>query len=178
MNSKVESPFKVNFNELPRRAGEFRQYHLEFNAPQAIGIALLEIPKSEPLDISFKAESVDGGVLLTGEVISHARGECGRCLDPIKFDVNQKFQELFLYSSKVKEVGEDEDEVFSLDGDIADLEVPIRDAVILAMPINPLCQSDCLGLCSICGLKWRELEKDHAHKASDPRWSGLADWKP
>jgi uncharacterized protein len=75
-------------------------------------------------------------------------------------------------------VGEDEDEVFSLDGDIADLEVPIRDAVILAMPINPLCQSDCLGLCSICGLKWRELEKDHAHKASDPRWSGLADWKP
>jgi len=77
MNSKVESPFIVNFHELPRRAGEFRQYHLEFNAPQAIGIALLEIPKSEPLDISFKAESVDGGVLLTGEVISHARGECG-----------------------------------------------------------------------------------------------------
>ena len=178
MNSKVESPFKVNFHELPRRAGEFRQYHLEFNAPQAIGIALLEIPKSEPLDISFKAESVDGGVLLTGEVISHARGECGRCLDPIEFDVNQKFQELFLYSSRVKEVGEDEDEVFSLDGDIADLEVPIRDAVILSMPINPLCQSDCLGLCSVCGRKWRELEKGHAHKASDPRWSGLADWKP
>ena len=178
MNSKVESPFKVNFHELPRRAGEFRQYHLEFNAPQAIGIALLEIQKSEPLDISFKAESVDGGVLLTGEVISQARGECGRCLDPIEFDVSQKFQELFLYSSRVKEVGEDEDEVFSLDGDIADLEVPIRDAVILAMPINPLCQSDCLGLCSICGLKWQNLEKDHAHKASDPRWSGLADWKP
>ena len=145
MNSKTESPFKVNFHELPRRAGEFRQYHLQFSAPQAIGIALLEIPKSEPIDISFKAESVDGGVLLTGTVISHAKGECGRCLDPIDFDVNQKFQELFLYSSKVSEVEDDEDEVFSLDGDIADLEVPIRDAVILSMPINPLCQSDCLG---------------------------------
>lgn len=178
MNSKTESPFKVNFHELPRRAGEFRQYHLQFSAPQAIGIALLEIPKSEPIDISFKAESVDGGVLLTGTVISHAKGECGRCLDPIDFDVNQKFQELFLYSSKVSEVEDDEDEVFSLDGDIADLEVPIRDAVILSMPINPLCQSDCLGLCSVCGRKWMELEKDHAHKASDPRWSGLADWKP
>ena len=178
MNSKTESPFKINFHELPRRAGEFRQYHLKFSAPQAIGIALLEIPKSEPIDISFKAESVDGGVLLTGTVISHAKGECGRCLDPIDFDVNQKFQELFLYSSKVSEVEDDEDEVFSLDGDIADLEVPIRDAVILSMPINPLCQSDCLGLCSVCGRKWRELEKGHAHKASDPRWSGLADWKP
>jgi uncharacterized protein len=165
VNSKTESPFKVNFHELPRRAGEFRQYHLQFSAPQAIGIALLEIPKSEPIDISFKAESVDGGVLLTGTVISHAKGECGRCLDPIDFDVNQKFQELFLYSSKVSQVEDDE-------------EVPIRDAVILSMPINPLCQSDCLGLCSVCGLKWRELEKDHAHKASDPRWSGLADWKP
>jgi len=178
VNSNAKSPFKVNLHELPRRAGEFRQYRLEFLAPQAIGVALLEIPKSEPLGISFKAESVDGGVLLTGEVISHARGECGRCLDPIDFDIYQKFRELFLNTSRAGEVEDDADEIFSLDGDIADLEVPIRDAVILAMPINPLCQSECLGLCPVCGLKWRELEKDHSHQASDPRWIGLADWKP
>jgi len=178
MNSKAQSSFRINLHELPRRAGEMREYTLNFPAPDSIGIPLLEIPKGEKLDISFRAESVDDGVLITGSISSIAKGECGRCLDPLAVEIDQKFQELFLYQSRVSENPDDDDELFTLDGDIADVEIPIRDAVILSMPINPLCADDCEGLCAGCGEKWRDLPDEHSHEAVDPRWTGLAGWKP
>ncbi|MFM8751897.1 MAG: YceD family protein [Actinomycetota bacterium] len=177
MNSKAQSAFRVNLHELPRRAGEMRTYELNFPAPEPIGIPLLEIRRDEPVDIAFRAESVDDGVLITGEVSSVARGECGRCLEPIEQEIDQKFQELFLYENRLPQ-DSDDDDLFCLDGDVADIEIAIRDAVILSMPINPVCADDCEGLCATCGEKWAVLPEDHTHEVVDPRWTGLAGWKP
>jgi hypothetical protein len=44
-----------------------------------------------------------------------------------------------------------EDELM-MEGDIMDLEIPIRDAVVLSLPINPLCSEECRGLCPMCGV--------------------------
>ena len=171
----MESPFKVNLHELPRRAGEHKSYSLIFPAPEAIGNPLLEIPAGESLEISFEAESVADGVLISGSVKSHAKGECGRCLEKISEDIDQKFQELFFYENRIEE---SDDDLFVMDGDFADIETPIRDAVVLAMPINPLCKADCRGLCSECGEKLELLEPGHMHEKIDPRWSGLSGWQP
>ena len=178
MKPKSNSPFLVNLHELPRRAGEMRFYHLEFPAPESIGTPMLAIRSGEKLVIDFKAEAVSDGILLSGEVVSKAEGECGRCLDPVQHQVNQEFRELFLYESRKSENEEDDEELFALDGDIADIETPIRDAVVLTMPLNPLCKIDCRGLCSECGERWESLPVDHSHEKIDPRWSGLAGWQP
>ena len=189
MSAKSESPFRVNLHELPRRAGEMRQYQLKFPAPEAIGTPLLAIPAGEPIEIKFRAESVSDGVLVTGEISSRAKGECGRCLEALDRELTHKFQELFNYESRMPqrsgaqhkgeedEANEVDDELFALDGDFADLEVPIRDAVILAMPINPVCRPDCRGLCSECGERLDSLPEGHSHTKIDPRWSGLAGWQ-
>ena len=63
-----------------------------------------------------------------------------------------------------------------MDGELIDLDGPIRDAIILNLPINPLCSPDCPGLCPDCGLKWIELPDDHAHAPADIRWAGLENW--
>ena len=60
-----------------------------------------------------------------------------------------------------------------MQGDYIDLEIPLRDAIVLALPINPLCSEQCLGLCQQCGEKWENLPEDHAHAQSDPRWAAL-----
>lgn len=172
---KNVSPFKVNLHELPRRAGERREYHLSFPAPEAIGTPLLAIPKDFEINIEFSAEAVDDGVLIRGRVQSGASGECSRCLDPINEEIDQDFQELYFYESRKPE--DDEDDHFVLDGDIVDLEIAIRDAVVLTMPINPLCTEDCPGLCTECGQKWDDLPEGHTHEQVDPRWKGLAGWK-
>ena len=178
MKSNSQSPFKVNLHELPRRAGEMKNYHLEFAALEPIGTPMLAIKSGELLVIDFKAEAVSDGVLISGRIVSSAEGECGRCLDELKEDVDQEFRELFLYESRKSDNEEDDDELFAMDGDIADIEIPIRDAVVLAMPLNPLCRPDCLGLCSECGERMEKLGPDHTHEKVDPRWSGLAGWQP
>jgi uncharacterized protein len=177
MNSKAQSPFRVNLHELPRRAGEMRSYHLQFQLDEVIGTPMLAIRAGEAMDIEFKAEAVSDGVLISGKVRSRAKGECGRCLDVIDRRVDEEFRELFLYESRTNEDDED-DELFSMDGDIADIETAIRDAVVLTMPINPLCKDECKGLCSECGERWENLDPDHTHEKTDPRWSGLAGWQP
>jgi uncharacterized protein len=73
--------------------------------------------------------------------------------------------------------GQDEepgDEERYLDGDLLDLEPTFRDAVVLALPMSPLCRDDCPGLCVECGVPLAEAGPGHRHEgAPDPRWAGL-----
>ena len=60
------------------------------------------------------------------------------------------------------------------DGDFLDLEPMIRDAVVLALPMSPLCRDDCQGLCVECGVPLAEAGPEHGHEgAIDPRWANL-----
>ena len=69
---------------------------------------------------------------------------------------------------------EQEDEERYLDGDLLDLEPTLRDAVVLALPMAPLCRDDCPGLCVECGVPLADAGPGHQHEdPPDPRWNGL-----
>ena len=51
----------------------------------------------------------------------------------------------------------------------------VRDAVVLALPLAPVCTDNCSGLCVDCGQRLDDLPPDHTHDVLDPRWAGLAD---
>jgi uncharacterized protein len=69
---------------------------------------------------------------------------------------------------------DDEEELYHLDGDLLDLEPALRDAVVLALPMSPLCREDCPGLCVECGVRLADAGPGHGHDdAPDPRWAGL-----
>ena len=83
------------------------------------------------------------------------------------------FQELYAYANSTTDETSDEDEVGRIHGDLIDLEPALRDAVVLALPPNPLCREDCRGLCPECGVPWDELPDDHGHEQVDSRWAAL-----
>ena len=69
---------------------------------------------------------------------------------------------------------EQDDEQLYLDGDLLDLEPMLRDAIVLALPMSPLCRDDCPGLCVECGVPLADAGPDHRHaEATDPRWARL-----
>jgi uncharacterized protein len=179
--SKLPEVYKLNTYELPRRAGEMKEYELDIEVPEKVGTELIAVPVGGVIEVDARLEAVTEGVLLSAEIYAVAKGECGRCLDPVEVIIEKRVQELYLYEKKVERkkravvVDDFEiDDELLMDGDIMDLETPIRDAIVLSLPGNPLCSDDCQGLCHECGGKWAELPQDHAHEVIDPRWAGLA----
>jgi uncharacterized protein len=142
-------------------------------APADLGIEVLGVAEGSPVELDLRLEAVMEGVLVTGTARTALEGECARCLEPISDEIEVRFQELFVYDDR--DVDPDEElEVSTLQDDLVDLEPLLRDAVVLALPFQPLCQDDCPGLCPECGARLAD-DPDHGHgEPVDPRWAALA----
>ncbi|MCW6009120.1 DUF177 domain-containing protein [Micromonospora sp. CPCC 205371] len=168
------SPLVLDTRELPRRPGSMRTVDRVAPAPRDLGLELIGVPEGSDLTLALRTESVSEGVLVSGTVSGAVTGECGRCLRPIDDSVTVTIQELYAYEHSTTDETADEDEVGRLQGDLINLEPVLRDAVVLALPTNPLCRADCPGLCPECGVPWDELPADHSHQQVDPRWAALS----
>jgi uncharacterized protein len=168
------SPLVLDTRELPRRPGSMRTVNRVAPAPRDLGLELIGVPEGADLTLDLRLESVSEGVLVSGTVSGAVVGECGRCLRPIDDSVTVTIQELYAYEHSTTDETAGEDEVGRLQGDLIDLEPVLRDAVVLALPTNPLCRADCPGLCPECGAPWDELPADHSHQQVDPRWAALS----
>ncbi|MGW5331784.1 YceD family protein [Streptomyces bauhiniae] len=181
------NPLVIDTHELGRRPGAMQRLTREVDAPRDLGIeGVVGVPEGAPLELDLRLESVMEGVLVTGTARASAKGECVRCLEPVGLELEADFQEMFSYPDAddrgrvIAEPGDDaeddEDRQYIEDG-LIDLEPLLRDAVVLALPMQPVCQEDCQGLCSECGARLTD-DPDHHHDAVDIRWAalqGLAD---
>jgi len=167
-------------------------------APDELRLELVGVPAGADVELEVRLEAVSEGVLATAVANVPLAGECARCLAPLASEMTVSMQELYLYSDgrphskhdkhdKNDKIGRngrndvrqddeeaDDEEQRYLDGDLLNLEPAFRDAVVLALPMSPLCREDCPGLCAECGVPLAEAGPDHRHDgATDPRWAGL-----
>jgi uncharacterized protein len=167
-------PLVLDTRELGRRPGSMRTVQLSAPAPEGLGIVdLIGVPVGAALELDLRLESVMEGVLVSGTVTAPVSGECGRCLAPVGDTLTVPVQELFVYPEASTD-HDQEDEVAQLQGDFLDLAPTLRDAVVLALPLTPLCREDCQGLCATCGERLDDLPADHTHDTTDARWGALA----
>lgn len=163
----LASPYAVAVFDLMHRPGEMREKTLEVVESAGYGNAVIGVKPGTTVRIDARLESLHDGVLVSGDVQTVAEGECVRCLVEVILPVEVEFQELFAYSL-------DEAFDYTVQEDHVDLEPVVRDAVVLSLPFQPVCQEDCLGLCSQCGVRLLD-NPGHEHEAPvDPRWAALA----
>ncbi|MFM8632944.1 MAG: YceD family protein [Candidatus Nanopelagicus sp.] len=188
----ARSIYLFNTHDLPHRAGEMREYQLDLKVPEAVGVELLSVKRDEIIEVDLRVQSVDEGVLATGRVVATATGECTRCITPISWPIDENFTELYYYEpsssrstnkrgakSKIDKDADldlDEDDLSFMVGDDIDLEPAIRDAVILNLAVNPLCNEDCPGVAQKQGENWQYLSADQDQTPIDERWAGLKDF--
>ncbi len=177
------NPLVFDTHELGRRPGALQRLTRTIDAPKDFGIqGVVGVPEGAPVELELRLESVMEGVLVTGTARAQAEGECVRCLEPLQLDVEAEFQEMFSYpdaddrgrhhsAEPGDDAEDDEDRLFLEDG-LFDLEAVLRDAVVLALPMQPVCQEDCPGLCAECGARLAD-DPDHHHDAVDIRWAAL-----
>ncbi|GAA3000197.1 hypothetical protein Sfulv_44410 [Streptomyces fulvorobeus] len=177
------NPLVFDTRELGRRPGALKRLTRSVEAPKDLGIdGVIGVPEGAPLALKLRLESVMEGVLVTGTARATAEAECVRCLEPVSREVSADFQEMFSYpdaddrsrsrtAEPVDDAEDDEDRFFLEDG-LFDLESVLRDAVVLALPLQPVCKETCSGLCSECGIRLDE-NPGHHHDAVDIRWAAL-----
>jgi uncharacterized protein len=189
-----------DMRSLGRQAGSARARQLTVPAPEDLRLELASVPVGASVELDLRFEAVTEGILVTGSATAPLVGECARCLAPLASTVTAGFTELYLYADehsrgsretrdghrahdkqdrhdtheRHEEYEERDDEQRHLDGDLLDLEPAFRDAVVLALPMSPLCRDDCPGLCVECGAPLAEAGPGHRHEdVPDPRWAAL-----
>ena len=127
------------------------------------------VPEGSLLDVDVTLEAVPGmggGVLATGTAATGWQAQCRRCSAPIDGRLQVAFQEEYVPRAV-------EGETYPIVNETVDLEVVAREAILLDLPLAPLCREECAGLCPTCGADLNDGACPCAPQAVDPRWSAL-----
>ncbi len=170
-----DSPWVIDTRTLGRRPGTMRTLRVAVPLDAPMGLEVLAVPAGAEVDLDIRLESVAEGVLVSGTAAATATGQCARCLIEVTEPVVAGIRELFAYPDSATAATTDEDEIPLVVDDRIDLEQVVRDEVVTALPMAPLCRPDCRGLCVECGGRLDDLEPDHSHEILDPRWAALRD---
>jgi uncharacterized protein len=157
----------VSVAELLGRPGQYRDISLH-EPLDDVRTAMARLDDA-PVSGALRAESVVEGILVTGTVSGHITAECARCLTALDADAAVEVCELF--AGPGSEIADDE--AYRVVGTEIHLEPMLRDALTLALPLNPLCRRDCKGLCASCGADLNSGDCLCADDATDPRWAPL-----
>jgi uncharacterized protein len=118
------------------------------------------------------------GVLVEGQFTTTVGVACARCLAPVALHLSCELEESFrpvaMLPGGPPPVRRDEWEAATQidDRHILDLTEVVRQAVLVAVPLHPLCRSECAGLCPRCGRDLNTGDCD-CPPEPDPRWAGL-----
>jgi uncharacterized protein len=101
-----------------------------------------------------RLESAGDGYLLRGTVRGELTVACGRCLEPAPVPIESPIAVSFIEREEEDVDEEDEeaqDDIVFFQHGVIDVGVAIRDEILLALPMTPICKPDCAGICPSCG---------------------------
>ena len=130
-------------------------------------------PSGEPVALDLRLQSLNAGIVVTGTVSATVGGRVP------SLPAARRRRELEVAVQEVFEAEPIDGETSKLDVDRIDLEPLAREAVLLELPLAPLCRDDCAGLCPVCGADRAEAALTggcgHDEPVVDRRWAALED---
>jgi uncharacterized protein len=164
---RASRPFIVQVAAVRKVAGTTR-HETRSGVIDGLAAVGVSVPTGAPIRADLELSSYPGGITVSGTVTAPWQGECRRCGGPVTGEVAASVRERYAPAGGT----EADEDAYLLAGDELDLEPLARDAVLLDLPLAPLCSDDCLGLCPQCGANWN-AGVCGCPPVSDPRWSAL-----
>ncbi|MBK5260707.1 MAG: DUF177 domain-containing protein [Thermoanaerobaculia bacterium] len=169
----------ISFDEIDKHGPQTCRGSYELSAGEVEGD---EIANAGAVSIDATADKghIAGEYIVDGSANFTADLTCSRCVEPYPFANASSFHVRF--RPRPESLGEENEEVEISDEEL-DVEfytertVPLRDLALeqiqLAIPMKPLCDEACLGLCPRCGANKSREECSCDQLATDERWSAL-----
>ena len=130
----------------------------------------VSFPVSEPVKAEGTVRNTAGVLVMTGEITTCIHGVCDRCAESFDREIDLPI-DVVLVTEMANEENEDE-WVFPLEGDSADLDDIVRTVFVLNLDSKLLCKEDCAGLCHRCGKNLND-GPCNCQKELDPRFAAL-----
>ena len=145
--------------------------------PESLDIKREDLVLKKPVEVYLRLDVSGDDIRIDGVVSTVVEEECSRCLIAFRIDLEA---ELHLYAIGARgrrgepEPGEDQGEGMLVhDGRQLDLWEEVRSAILLSIPMQPLCGPGCKGLCAGCGANLNKGQCKCGERDIDPRWKGL-----
>jgi uncharacterized protein len=163
---------------------ELQQHNVRFKADIPAGeIEFDKVAQSSVLQVEGVAELVNhslGEIRLVGNLRVTLDAPCDRCLESVSLPIQSPFDLVYIPASEASDAGEDEIdeaglEVGYYEGNGLQLNDVLREVVLLALPMQLVCNENCKGICPVCGQNRNQRECACQSAAGDDRWSKLKD---
>ena len=195
-----QNPWLVPITTLKRAPGTRRTERRSGRVGE-LRVAASVVPKNAEVTADAVLDAVDGGIEVTADLSAPWQGECRRCLRPVEGLLQVHVRELYRRHEDTHGHGhghghvahghshgthghdthghhpppaeEEDEETYPLRGELLDLQPLVRDALLLELPLAPLCSEDCRGLCPTCGADLNDGPCSCDQAPADPRWAAL-----
>lgn len=167
----MREPLVVHVGDLLRRPGTRKDVERDVEL-HGLALSASAVAAAEELELHAVLESMTDGVVASGTIEVAWTGQCRRCLAEVEGRLEVPFREIF-------ERRPTEGETYPLQGDHVDLEPLVRETVLLALPLAPLCDEACRGPApdtfpaDVEGEGAGDDEEAEAEPHRDPRWAAL-----
>jgi uncharacterized protein len=166
----TRTPFVVDVVALRRHDGQ-RERLVTHGRLVGMAVTGSAVPDDADVSVDVTMEAVAGGIVVRGRVAAPWVGECRRCLRSLSGEALAEVDEVFVPAPE-------EGETWPIDHNRIDLQPMTREAVVLELPLAPLCRPDCQGLCPTCGAELNAGPCGCSPPAPDPRWAALEALRP
>lgn len=138
-----------------------------------------DIPEYKPLapmKYDLVAQAADNRIQVSGQLSCDVRMQCSRCLKVFDETVNLSFEEQFRIVKDEEGEPSEDDEAVPVKEDRIELSPYLAGELVVQLPYAPLCEEDCKGLCSDCGINLNEQSCGCNTAKVDLRMAALQDW--
>ncbi len=143
--------------------------------PSELGVVDEAISFEEPIRIELDASRGEREILLRGRATTDVTLECARCLERYKMKVEAEIDVMYLIGGGSSSSGAEETNVIDLPLGARSIDISdeVRTELLVVIPIKPLCDPGCKGLCPICGTNLNTGSCACEHDNHDSRWDAL-----
>lgn len=161
------------------RVADIPEEGLTVDGPEAFDHPFLD-PAWTLDDVHLAVEKDGDAVFVRGRLAVTVPQMCGRCLAPFAMHLSPEVDARFVPSPRGRpeehELGADDLETDVYDNGELDLDGLLETETSLALPMKPLCQDECRGLCAVCGGNRNTTACACEEHAPDSRWEPLKAW--
>lgn len=157
------------------------EFDLEVEAGK-LGLDIEYVEVLEPVKFEGVLSSRKFWSMVEGDIIAKLRVACGRCLEPIPYDLDFSFENAYIKADDFTEEQETELsieklEVSIIDSDKLDLSEIAGEQISIELNKPVVCSDDCEGLCQKCGANLNKRDCGCEEAPGDSRWSALSEIK-